>query len=41
MNESGWHRRVSPIFMILLIVAGVAIAFIVYEALTVVGGPQG
>jgi hypothetical protein len=30
MNESPWHRHVSPIFFLLLVVAGLMLGFVVF-----------
>jgi hypothetical protein len=30
MSPSKWHRRVSPLFMLLLIIAGLAVGSLVY-----------
>jgi hypothetical protein len=34
-----WHRRVSPVFMLLLIVAGLSIGFVAFYVLSaLIGG---
>jgi hypothetical protein len=42
MNESPWHRRVSPIFFLLLVVAGLMLGFVAFfllpEVAHAVGG---
>ena len=41
MSQSPWHRRVSPIFFLLLVVAGLMIGFVGFFLLTAVGHPLG
>ena len=36
MNESRWRRRISPMFLILLVVAGLVVGFVAYVALTTI-----
>jgi hypothetical protein len=33
MSSGPWHRRVSPVFFLLLVIAGLAIGFVVFFAL--------
>jgi hypothetical protein len=42
VNESPWHRPVSPIFFLLLVVAGLMLGFVVFFLLSAahtLGGP--
>ena len=34
MSNGMWHRRVSPVFFLLLVLAALMIAFVVFVALT-------
>lgn len=34
MSESPWHRHVSPIFFLLLVVAGLMIGFVAFVGLS-------
>lgn len=36
MSQSPWHRRVSPIFFLLLVVAGLMIGFVGFFLLSAV-----
>ena len=42
MNESPWHRHVSPLFFLLLVVAGLMLGFVAFfllpEVAHAVGG---
>ena len=34
MNESPWHRHVSPIFLLLVVIAGLMVGFVVFFVLS-------
>jgi hypothetical protein len=41
MTDSRWHRRVSPIFFLLLVVAGLMIGFVAFYAMAALVGAIG
>lgn len=36
MDESKWHRRISPVFVALLVIAGLGLGFVGHVAISAV-----
>jgi hypothetical protein len=41
MSQGPWRRRVSPVFVVLLIVAGLMVGFVAFAAVSALAGPAG